>query len=91
MHCIRRMIPSPPLPVFAAFPAAGFAVRRFSLVPGSPIHGRETSHSDASQQKNVPDFGTRCLCRRTCSLKSPERIGCPGFAGVFGGSARKRR
>ncbi len=82
MRCIRRMIPSPSLPAFAAFPAAGVAVRRFSLVPGSSIHGRETLQSDASQQENVPKFGTRCLRRWTGSVKSPKRIGCRGFGCV---------
>jgi len=38
------MIPPPPLPAFAAFPAAGVTVRHVGLVPESSIHGRETSH-----------------------------------------------
>jgi hypothetical protein len=91
MHCIRRMILSLALPALAAFPAAMFSFRRLGLVPESSIHGRDASYRDASQRENVPGFGTRYLRRRTGSLKSLKRIGCPGFAGVFGGSARKRR
>jgi hypothetical protein len=69
------MIPSPPLPAFAAFPAAGVVVRHVGLVPESSIHGRETSHGDARQRENVPKFGTRYLQRRRDLLCRHRLVG----------------
>lgn len=91
MHCITRMIPSPPLPALAALPTAGLAVRRFSLVPGPPIHGRETLRSEALRQENVPYFRTRCLRRGGAVGSSrPKGSTAPVCGVAFAGSARKR-
>jgi hypothetical protein len=82
---------SPPLPAFAALPAAGMAVWHVGLVPESSFQGREASHGDTQQRESVPKFGTRCPQTRGGGLKSPKRIGCHGFARSVWRLGAKRR
>ena len=89
MHCITGMIP-PSQPAVAAFPKAGFAVRCFSFDPRSSIHAREASQRDCFRTAKC--FGVRNLAPEDADDRGasihPIRIGCAGFAGLFGGPAR---
>jgi hypothetical protein len=82
---------SPPLPAFAAIPAAGVAVRHVGLVPESSFQGREPRTETLSNGKvfrNLEHATRRGGAVAQSRLKGSAATGLPG---VFGGWERNRR
>ena len=91
MHCIRRMIPPPPLPCPAAFPAAGAAARQSAWYRNRRPTDAKTRTETLRNGKMFQNL-ERAACRGGAVAPSGLKgTADPGLPGVFGGSERNRR